>query len=131
VGCILKQIQNLYMDSYVLNMLYAVLCMFVAILLGSFSVSYVLTIYQGTYVTNSIIVFLVCVCMWLFFDNMSILDDVKNKVELRKSLVTEYRLLDLLRIERHEMYRDLRQIEALKYKEIRRNAMLSTKSCTF
>ena len=105
--------------------------MFIFILVGSFLVSMAITTLQGTFYVNVIIVFMVCLVLWLYLDNLSILEDVKKRSELRDLLRNEYHTLNILRLERQEMYRDLRKLELLKYKEIRRNAMIHSSSCSF
>jgi len=129
-------IHKLNQIFYIVNscktiMLYAVLILFFSLLVGSGVVAYLLTLCQGTWFNNFVIVFLVCMVIWLFWDNLSIMYDVKSRRDLRKALQSEYRVLDILRMERHEMYRDLRHLNSLKHKEIRRNAIIHSSSETF
>jgi shikimate kinase len=86
---------------------------------------------QNNFWTNFVVVFLCCIIVWLYMDNISILYDIENKKKLRATILETIRTLDTLREERDDLYRDMRAIRKMKFKEIRRASLMKSSSCRF
>lgn len=112
-------------------MLYAVLSVFVGIVSCSLMLSVPLLYIQDNFWTNFVVIFLCCIIVWLYIDNVSILQDIENRKKLRRSIIETIHTIDTLREERDELYRDMRLILNLKYKESRRAFMIKSSSCRF
>ena len=112
-------------------MMYAVLMMFVGIVSCSLMLSGPLLYIQNNFWTNFVVIFLYCIIIWLYMDNISILYDIENRKKLRQSIVETINTIDALREERDELYRDMRAIRNLKYKESRKVGILKSSSCRF
>ena len=112
-------------------MFVSVMCFFVCIVGFSLMLSVPLLYIQNNFWTNFVVVFLCCINVWLYMDNISILYDIENKKKLRATILETIRTLDALREERDELYRDMRAIRKMKSKEIRRVPMVKSSSCRF
>lgn len=112
-------------------MLYAVLSVFAGIVCCSLMLSVPLLYIQNHFWTNFVVIFLCCIIVWLYIDNVSILYDIENRKKLRQSIKDTMNTIEILREEREELYRDMRAIRRIKFKEIQRASMLKSSSCRF
>jgi shikimate kinase len=112
-------------------MIYAVLMMFVGIVSCSLMLSVPMLYIKENFWTNFVVIFLCCIIVWLYMDNISIIYDIENRKKLRQSIIDTMNTIESLREERDELYRDMRLIRNLKYKESKRASMLKSSSCRF
>lgn len=112
-------------------MLYAVAGLFLAITMSSLILSLPLLYIQDNYWTNFTIVFLCGTNVWLYFDNLSLLYDIEGRKNLRQNLMDIIHTIEMLKKEREEIYRDIRLIRKIKYKETMRHHMIKSASCKF